>query len=219
MGSLFRRSVREYEAVRACFNRQDAPSGRRIGKACGLREGVGLESFERGGSRWRRSRSNCRTRLCRPRSRPRNLHASCGWSRVPGTPYLIELNHFADGQGKQGHEVSLRAKGATHVPWVPESGWPLVCGFLERISSSHCAIRTTLRQLGLFQSLLLEVFAWLPDSSQELVDRGASSACCLARQTASSEAPHATHKRRSRCYDRRARFPFGGVVSGSEKRA
>ena len=26
---------------------------------------------------------------------------------------------------------------------------PLVCGFFERISSSHCAIRTTLRQLGL----------------------------------------------------------------------
>ena len=46
-------------------------------------------------------------------------------SRVPGTPYLIESNHFADGQGKQGHGVSPRAKGATHVSLVPESGWPL----------------------------------------------------------------------------------------------
>jgi hypothetical protein len=35
---------------------------------------------------------------------------------------------------------------------VPQSGWPLVCGFLERISSSLCAIRTTLRQLGLLVS-------------------------------------------------------------------
>ena len=67
------------------------------------------------------------------------------------------------------------AKGANHVTFVPESGWPLVCGFVERISSSHCAIRTTLRQLGLFQSLFQDVFAWLPGSSQELVDRVAIS--------------------------------------------
>ena len=65
--------------------------------------------------------------------------------------------------------------GATHVSRVPECGWPLVCGFVERITYSHCAIRTTLRQLGLSQSLFQEVFAWLPDSSQELVDRGAIS--------------------------------------------
>src|SRR5271166_4681468 len=65
--------------------------------------------------------------------------------------------------------------GATHVSRVPECGWPLVCGFVERITYSHCAIRTTLRQLGLSQSLFQEVFAWLPDSSQELVDRGALS--------------------------------------------
>src|SRR5208337_4557226 len=61
------------------------------------------------------------------------------------------------------------------VSLVPESGWPLVCGFVERISSSHCAIRTTLRQLGLFQFLSQEVFAWLPGLSQELVDRVAIS--------------------------------------------
>ena len=42
-----------------------------------------------------------------------------------GKPREKVLNHFADGQGKQGHGVSPRAKGATHVPWVPESGWPL----------------------------------------------------------------------------------------------
>ncbi len=40
-----------------------------------------------------------------------------------------------------------------------------------RVSSSHCAIRTILRQLGLFQSLFPVVFAWLPGLSQELVDR------------------------------------------------
>ena len=69
---------------------------------------------------------------------------------------------------------SREAKAATHGSLVPESGWPLVSGFLDRISSSHCAIRTTLRQLGLFQSLFQEVLAWLPGSSQELVDRVAS---------------------------------------------
>ena len=58
-----------------------------------------------------------------PRSEFRIPHF-LAW-RVPGTPYLIELNHFADGQGKQGHGVSRRAKGATHVSLVPESGWPL----------------------------------------------------------------------------------------------
>src|SRR5208337_1099473 len=51
------------------------------------------------------------------------------------------------------HTVLMESKGAAHVSFVPESGWPLVCGFVERISSSHCAIRTTLRQLGLFQFL------------------------------------------------------------------
>ena len=72
-------------------------------------------------------------------------------------------------------QLNPRAEGATHFLEPRERGWPLVCGFVERISSSHCAIRTTLRQLGLSQSLFQEVFAWLPDSSQELVDRGAIS--------------------------------------------
>src|SRR5271165_4977020 len=74
-------------------------------------------------------------------------------------------------------QIGCRASERGHPPFpgMPESGWPLVCGFVERITYSHCAIRTTLRQLGLSQSLFQEVFAWLPDSSQELVDRGAIS--------------------------------------------
>src|SRR5271157_2435061 len=74
-----------------------------------------------------------------------------------------------------GHAPRPTGERADHVSFVPESGWPLVCGFVERITYSHCAIRTTLRQLGLSQSLFQEVFAWLPSSSQELVDRGAIS--------------------------------------------
>src|SRR5208337_3493250 len=70
-------------------------------------------------------------------------------------------------------QFSRESEGAAHYLAPGKRGWPLVCGFLERISSSLCAIRTTLRQLGLSQSLSSEVFAWLPSSSRDLVARSA----------------------------------------------
>src|SRR5208282_2141639 len=72
--------------------------------------------------------------------------------------------------------LTIRGVGRRHPLSGTKETWrPLVCGFVERISYSHCAIRTTLRQLGLFQFLSQEVFAWLPGLSQDLVDRVAIS--------------------------------------------